>query len=190
MKVLETGRLVLRWLTADDAAFIFRLVNDPTWIRYIGDKGVRTLEDAQRYIEEGPGEMYSRLGHGLYLVEIKGSGEPAGICGLIRRESLKDVDLGFAFLPEFRGRGYAFESASAVMIHEARALGLSRSRPSRRLTTMRRPSYWKSWVSASSGWPGSRPTRQKSGCMWRMTFRLPPVTRHRAFSLDACPVVG
>ena len=126
MKVLETGRLLLRWLKANDAEFILQLVNDPSWLRYIGNKGVRTLEDAQLYIENGPVEMYARLGHGLYLVEKKATGEAVGICGLISRESLKDVDLGFAFLPEFRGQGYAFESASAIMVHEVRVHGLSR----------------------------------------------------------------
>jgi RimJ/RimL family protein N-acetyltransferase len=126
MKVLETERLVVRWLKTDDAAFIHQLVNEPSWLRYIGDKGVRTLEDARNYIEKGPVEMYGRLGFGLYLVELKESGDPIGICGLIKRESLDDVDLGFAFLPRFWAQGYAFESASAVMAHETRALGLSR----------------------------------------------------------------
>jgi ribosomal-protein-alanine N-acetyltransferase len=126
VKVLETERLVLRWLTIDDAAFILELLNEPSWLRYIGDKNVRTLDDARNYIERGPGEMYRRVGFGLYLVELKESSAPIGICGLIKRETLEDVDVGFAFLPGFWGRGYAFESASAVMSYGKRAFGLSR----------------------------------------------------------------
>ena len=125
-KVLETGRLVLRWFEADDAEFLLRLVNDPSWLRFIGDKGVRTLDDARRFLEDGPIAMCRRLGFGTYLVTLREGGGPVGVCGLIKRESLDDVDLGFAFLPEFRRRGYAFESASAVMAHAARDFGLSR----------------------------------------------------------------
>ena len=126
MKVLETARLALRWLETDDAAFILQLVNEPSWLRFIGDKGIRTAEDARNYIEDGPVAMYRRLGFGLCLVELKESGEPIGICGLIKRDSLEDVDLGFAFLPAFWGKGYAFESAAAVMDYGRRTFGLSR----------------------------------------------------------------
>jgi RimJ/RimL family protein N-acetyltransferase len=126
LKVLETKRLVLRWLCTDDAAFILELVNEPPWLKYIGDKGVKTLQDAESYIRKGPIEMYGRLGFGLYLVEIKESSEPIGICGLIKREALEDVDLGFAFLPKFWGKGYAFESASAAMSYGKNMLGLPR----------------------------------------------------------------
>lgn len=121
MKVLETARLALRWIETDDADFILQLVNEPSWLRFIGDKGIRTVEDARTYIEEGPVSMYLRLGFGLYLVELKESGEPIGICGLIKRDALEDVDLGFAFLPAFWGKGYAFESAAAVMDYGRRA---------------------------------------------------------------------
>ena len=126
MKVLETARLALRWLESDDAAFMLQLLNEPSWLRYIGDKGVRTVEDARHYIENGPVAMYRRLGFGLYLVELKESGEPIGICGLIKRDSLDDVDLGFAFLPAFWGKGFAFESAAAVMDYGRCAFGMSR----------------------------------------------------------------
>jgi RimJ/RimL family protein N-acetyltransferase len=126
MKILETERLVLRRLTAADAPFILQLVNEPSWVQYIGDKGVRTLEDARNYIDKGPIEMYGRLGFGLYLVELKASGEPIGMCGLIKRESLEDVDVGYAFLPRFWAKGYAFESASAVVAYGKSAFGLSR----------------------------------------------------------------
>ena len=126
MKVLETERLMLRRLDADDAAFVLRLVNEPTWLRYIGDRGVRTLEDARGYLQKGPMEMYERLGFGLYHVGLKQGGASIGMCGLLKRETLEDVDIGFAFFPEYQGRGYAFESASAVMSYGTRTLGLPR----------------------------------------------------------------
>lgn len=126
MKVLETERLVVRQLSSGDAEFILRLLNEPSWLRFIGDKGVRTVEGARNYILNGPVEMYSRLGFGLYLVELKEESLPIGICGLIKRDSLKDVDIGFAFLPKYWGRGYAYESASAVMAYGRNVLGLKR----------------------------------------------------------------
>ena len=126
MTVLETDRLTLRQLTIDDAAFIFELVNDPDWLRFIGDRGVRTLEDARNYILNGPLAMYERVGFGLYLVKRKSDGVPIGMCGLIKREGLDDVDLGFAYLLQFRAQGYAYESASAVLAYGRREFGLKR----------------------------------------------------------------
>jgi RimJ/RimL family protein N-acetyltransferase len=126
LKILETERLVLRWLGPDDAAFILQLVNEPAWVRYIGDKGIRTVEDARNYIENGPVAMYQRLGFGLYLVELRESAEPIGICGLIKRESLEEIDLGFALLSAFRGKGFAFEAAAAVMEYGRRAFAIPR----------------------------------------------------------------
>ena len=126
MQIAETARLRIRWFDANDAEFIFELLNDPAWIEYIGDKGVHTRDDARRYIDKGPLAMYERHGFGLYAVESKETGEPIGMCGLIRRDGLEDVDLGFAFLPQFRRAGYAFESASAVMAYGKAMLGLRR----------------------------------------------------------------
>lgn len=126
MKVLETRRLLLRHLGPDDAALIFELVNDPSWLRYIGDKDVKSVEAARGYIARGPMAMYERLGFGLYLVELKPDGEALGICGLIKRDALEDVDIGFAFLPRHRGRGYAREAAAATLDHARRVLGLGR----------------------------------------------------------------
>ncbi len=126
MIVLETDRLVLLRLELSDAQFVFRLVNEPAWLRFIGDKGVRTLDAARDYITKSLVAMYERLGFGLYLTELKGAGVPVGVCGLIKRDSLEDVDIGFAFLPEFRGRGYAYESASAVMAYGKETFGLKR----------------------------------------------------------------
>ncbi|MFN2453379.1 MAG: GNAT family N-acetyltransferase [Pyrinomonadaceae bacterium] len=126
MKVLETERLILRRLTVEDGEFILELLNDPAWLRFIGDKGVRTLDDARNYILQSPVAMYERLGFGLYLTELKNEGVPIGICGLIKRDSLEDVDIGFAFLPKFWGKGYAYESAAAVMAYGKRTFGLNR----------------------------------------------------------------
>lgn len=126
MKVLETDRMVLRRLTADDAAFIHELVNEPSWLQHIGDKGVRTLDDARTYILNGPVAMYERVGIGLLRTDLKEDGSPIGICGLIRRDTLPDVDIGLAFLPRFWGRGYALEAAKAVLEHGRSTLGLKR----------------------------------------------------------------
>jgi len=126
MKVLETERLVLRWLTPDDAPFMFELVTDPSWIEFIGDRGLKTHDDARVYIAEKYVPDYEVRGFGLYAVELKDSGAPVGICGLIKREGLEDVDLGFAFLPRYVGQGYASESAAAVMAYGRETLGIGR----------------------------------------------------------------
>ncbi len=123
---LETERLRLRRLSAADAGFVFRLVNDPDWLRYIGDRGVRTVEDAERYIANGPVAMYAQHGFGLLAVETREDPMPIGICGLLKRETLPDVDIGFAFLPEFRGRGYALEAARATLAWARFGLELAR----------------------------------------------------------------
>ena len=124
--VTETERLVLRRLHEGDADFIFELVNDPDWLRNIGDKGVRSLDDALGYLRKGPLDMYARLGFGLWCVEIKGTGTPIGMCGLIKRDSLDDVDIGFAYLPAFRGAGYAREAAQATLAQARDVFGLRR----------------------------------------------------------------
>jgi [ribosomal protein S5]-alanine N-acetyltransferase len=126
MQIAETERLVIRHLTTDDAAFILRLVNEPGWLRHIGDKGVRSVADAERYILNGPVKMYRDVGFGLYLVTLKEQHEPAGICGLIKRDALQDVDLGFAFAAQYWGNGYAYESALATLAHGKAEFGLQR----------------------------------------------------------------
>jgi RimJ/RimL family protein N-acetyltransferase len=126
LTVIETQRLVLRRLGTDDAEFILDLLNQPSFLRYIGDKEVRNNEDAIRYIQTGPMASYERFGFGLYLVELKETGVSIGICGLLKRDSLPDVDIGFAFLPSYWSRGYALESATAVMTDGREARGLRR----------------------------------------------------------------
>jgi RimJ/RimL family protein N-acetyltransferase len=117
MKVLETDRLILRHLSTDDVEFILELLNDPSFIRYIGDKQVRTLEAARAYVLDGPIKSYETHGFGLNLVELKPEGTPIGMCGLLKRDTLPDPDIGFAFLPAYWKQGYAFEVADAVMKH-------------------------------------------------------------------------
>lgn len=126
MKVMEAERLVLRRLAVEDADFIRELLNEPSFLRNIGDRGVRTSEDASRYILNGPVESYAKFGFGLYLVALKETDTAIGICGLLKREALEDVDIGFAFLPKFWGKGYAYEAASAVMEYGRAVLGLKR----------------------------------------------------------------
>ena len=112
--VIETARLVLRKLTPSDAPFILELLNEPDFLRFIGDKGVRTLEDARNYILKGPTESYRTHGHGLYLTALR-DGTSVGICGLLKRNGLSDPDIGFAFLARFCSMGFATESAAAVL---------------------------------------------------------------------------
>lgn len=126
MRVLETERLDLRRLTPGDAPFMLELLNDPSFLRNIGDRGVRDLEAARRYVMEGAVASHDKYGYGFDLVELKATRQPAGICGLVRRDYLDDPDLGYAFLPQFTGRGYAVESAAAVLAHARGRLGLPR----------------------------------------------------------------
>jgi RimJ/RimL family protein N-acetyltransferase len=126
VQVLETKRLILRHFCIDDAGFIIRLLNEPSFIRYIGDKGVRTGEDAKQYLLSGPIDSYDRFGYGLNMVELKESGEPIGMCGLVRREDLDDADIGFALLEQHWSQGYAAESAEAVMRQARETLNLQR----------------------------------------------------------------
>jgi RimJ/RimL family protein N-acetyltransferase len=128
VSVLQTARLSLREFTVDDAGFALELLNEPGFLRFIGDKGVRTLGDARQYLEKGPIDSYRRNGFGLYAVCLRDSGAlaPVGMCGLVRREGLDDPDIGYAFLERHCGRGYAVESAAAVLDHGTRALALPR----------------------------------------------------------------
>lgn len=126
MIILETERLTLRKITLDDAAFMLDLLNQPSFIQFIGDRGVRTLEDACKIIEERYLTAYERLGFGIYLTLLRETSTPIGICGLVKRDGLDDVDIGYAFLPQYWSKGYASESASAVLAYARNTLGMKR----------------------------------------------------------------
>jgi len=126
MKILDTERLTLRTLDADDAPFYLELVNQPSFLKFIGDKGVRTVEAARQAIADGPQAMQRERGHSLYLVQRRSDGAPLGMCGLIKRDSLPGVDIGYALMPEYWGQGYAHEAAAAVLAHGRDSVGLDR----------------------------------------------------------------
>jgi [ribosomal protein S5]-alanine N-acetyltransferase len=126
LSVTETARLRLRRLSSADAAFILELLTDPDFLVNIGDRGVHSLGDAQRYITDGPALSYERFGFGLYLVELKETCAALGLCGLLRRDSHPDVEIGFAFVPRARRCGYALEAAAATLQLGVHALGLTR----------------------------------------------------------------
>jgi RimJ/RimL family protein N-acetyltransferase len=126
MRILETERLFIRHLRQDDAEFMLELLNEPGFIRNIADRGVRTIEDAQAYIQNGPLASYETNGFGLFAVELKGTGITIGMCGLIRREALPDVDIGYALLERYWNRGYAQEAAAAVLAYGYNIIGLKR----------------------------------------------------------------
>ncbi|MGH6623603.1 MAG: GNAT family N-acetyltransferase [Burkholderiaceae bacterium] len=115
MNELQTSRLLIERFTESDAGFIVELLNDPGWLRFIGDKKVRTLDDARQYLHAGPLAMYEERGFGLCRVSRRADGLALGMCGLLKRDGLDDIELGFAFLPEGRGQGYAREAAAAVI---------------------------------------------------------------------------
>lgn len=125
MFVLQTERLALRHAVPEDGEFLLALLTDPDFIRYIGDRGVRTLEDTPAYVANGPQASYRDHGYGLYIVELRESGTPIGLCGLVRRDYLPHADLGFAFLPAFRGQGYAHEAARATLAHARDDFGMT-----------------------------------------------------------------
>lgn len=124
--MIETDRLLIRKLESSDAEFILELLNEPAFIRNIADRGVRTLADAAAYVEKGPIASYEKLGFGLFWVGLKSTGLPIGMCGLLKRDFLEDVDIGYALLERYWGKGYALEAATAVMEYGWTTLGLKR----------------------------------------------------------------
>ena len=123
--ILNTERLELRWLTLADAPMMLAIWNDPAFVRFVGDRGVRTLEQARETLQAGPLQLYADHGHGPFRVTRRKDGADLGICGLFRRDGLDEPDIGFAILPEFCGRGYGFEASVAVLDHARDALKLS-----------------------------------------------------------------
>jgi len=126
VKILETERLILRQLRLDDAEFIFELLNDPSFIQNIGDRNIRTVDNARSYIVNGPVASYAKHGFGLYLVVLKETAESIGMCGLIKRDGLEDVDIGYALLPSYWSKGYAVEAAQATKAYAKDVIGLKR----------------------------------------------------------------
>ena len=126
MKNIETERLIICQLSVEDTEFIFKLLNSPGWLKFIGNKNVKTISDAEKYIINGPVKSYENNGFGLCLVKLKKDNIPVGICGLIKRDSLDDIDIGFALLPEYEGNGYGYESATAVLHHAKTGLGIKK----------------------------------------------------------------
>ncbi len=123
---LETERLDLRWLTREDAGLMLAIWNDPAFLEHVGDRGIRTIAEAERALVDGPLRLYREHGYGPYRLSLRGTDTAIGICGLFRREGLDDPDIGFALLPDYCGRGYAGEAARAVVAHARDGLGLAR----------------------------------------------------------------
>ncbi|MBK9637535.1 MAG: GNAT family N-acetyltransferase [Bacteroidetes bacterium] len=115
MIITITERLLIRELSVSDSAFILELVNSPSWLKFIGDRGVKNLDDAKSYLKKGPLKSYDDNGFGLYWVGLRDSNTPIGMCGVIKRADFESPDIGFAFLPEYEGKGYGYESASAIL---------------------------------------------------------------------------
>jgi RimJ/RimL family protein N-acetyltransferase len=126
IEILRTGRLILRHLTENDAPFILQLLNEPGFVDNIGDRGVRDLDGARRYITEGQGASYQKYGYGLWATVLRETGEAIGICGLVKRDGLEDADVGYAFLESAWGKGYAREAAAATLRHAREVIGLPR----------------------------------------------------------------
>ena len=122
--ILETERLRLREFTTDDTQFILELLNSPGWLEFIGDRNIKSVEQAKVYLENGPIKSYRENGFGLSLVETKDNGLKIGMCGIIKRDNLDHPDIGFAFLPQFTGKGYAFEIARATLTFALNTLKL------------------------------------------------------------------
>lgn len=115
MQAIQTERLILREFTENDAPFLLELLNTPKWLQFIGDRGVRTVEGAKQYITERFFKSYQTHGFGFYALALKNDGIPIGTSGLIKRDGLDGVDMGFALLPEYEQKGYGFEAGQTVL---------------------------------------------------------------------------
>jgi len=124
--ILETERLQLRWMTLDDTPMMFAVWNDPAFMQFVGDRGIRTLEEAEVSMQQGPVHLYAEYGYGPFRVICRDDGADMGVCGLYRRDGLDEPDIGFAFLPEFRGKGFGYEASVAVLDHARDVLKLPR----------------------------------------------------------------
>ena len=125
MTIIETQRLLLQEVQLADAPFIFELLNTPTWLKYIGDRGIKTLADAEQYIQKSFLDSYKKNGFGLYKLVLKTTNAPIGLCGLVNRPTLEDIDIGFTLLPKYAKKGYAYEAAKATMDYAWNELDLT-----------------------------------------------------------------
>ncbi|UYQ91259.1 GNAT family N-acetyltransferase [Chitinophaga horti] len=123
-KPLVTPHLIIREITLADDQFILKLLNMPSWLKFIGDRNIHTVTDARRYIRTGPLRSYEENGFGAWVVVSKATLRPAGMCGFFKRAYLDVPDLGFAFLPEYEGKGYAREAVTACLDYARTSLGL------------------------------------------------------------------
>lgn len=124
--LIITDRLLIRKFNLDDADFIYQLLNSDTWIKYIGNRNIKNIEDARNYIVNSPLYFYQKFGFGPYLVALKDTLEPIGMCSLIKRDTLEEVDLGFAFKDSSIGKGYAYEASKAVIEFSEKTLALKK----------------------------------------------------------------
>jgi [ribosomal protein S5]-alanine N-acetyltransferase len=124
--ILSTDRLTLREFNLNDAPFIIKLLNTPGWLQFIGDRNVHSIDDAESYLLQGPMLSYETNGFGLWLVSLKDSGLSIGMCGFLKRQGLENADIGFAFLPDHAGKGYAYEAALAAIKYAQKGLGLDK----------------------------------------------------------------
>jgi RimJ/RimL family protein N-acetyltransferase len=115
MIIAETNRLIISKISLEDAPFFLKLVNTPNWIKYIGDRNLKTIKDAEDYLTNGILKSYKELGFGFYILQNKSDNEPIGICGLVKRDQLDEVDFGFALLPEFEAQGFGFEASTTIL---------------------------------------------------------------------------
>lgn len=125
MKILETKRVSLRELTLSDADFILTLLNAPNWLKFIGDREIKTKSDAESYLSSGPLHSYKKFGYGLWLVSLRETNIAIGMCGFLKRDYLENPDIGFAILPEYEGLGYTFEAAQATLDYGTNNLKLN-----------------------------------------------------------------
>jgi RimJ/RimL family protein N-acetyltransferase len=123
--ILQTERLTLREITSDDAEFMFKLMNDPSWLRFIGDRNITSIKASEDYISNKLRLSYTTFGFGFYLTSLKENDTPIGICGLVKRPYMEHVDVGFAFMPEYRSKGFGYESTAAILEYAKDVLGIN-----------------------------------------------------------------
>lgn len=125
-KIIDTKRLYLRELTLGDSEFVYKLVNTPKWIKFIGDRKINSIKDSEKYLTKGPLKSYTQNGFGMWLIVLKHSLIPIGICGILKREFINDLDIGFAMLPKYENNGYGYEAANATLTFAKHKLKISR----------------------------------------------------------------